>query len=344
MSSSFIAERAPDWTVQLDDFVRSVSWSPDGSFIVASKASGPLLAFRSQDSRELQAWAGHEGGTFAGLCSPVAPLIASVGQDGHLRLWTLESPAARHTVPAGALWVEQLAWAPDGSCIAIGAGKKVTLLNPDGTVRHSLTPLRSTVSAFAWSHDSRLLAAANYGGVHRWDSHSGDALDVLPWKTSLLSLAWSSDQRWIVAGTQEQSVQIWELPYRSGEELAMSGYPGKVRELAWHHGGRYLATGGGPDVTVWDCGGRGPAGTTPRILTGHEERVSSLSYQYSGHLLASGGADGRVLLWNAGKSSLALRQYRFASPIIQTAWSRDDQRLAIACQDGTVAVATVGRF
>ena len=90
---------------------------------------------------------------------------------------------------------------------------------------------------------------------------------------------WSPNQRWIVAGTQELSIQIWPLPFRAGEELAMSGYAGKVRELAWHHGGRYLATGGSEQIMVWDCGGHGPSGTTPRILEGHTERITALAYQ-----------------------------------------------------------------
>jgi hypothetical protein len=39
----------------------------------------------------------------------------------------------------------------------------------------------------------------------------------------------------------------------------MSGYEAKVRSLAWHHSGRYLATDGGQEPMVWDCSGKGPA-------------------------------------------------------------------------------------
>ena len=43
----------------------------------------------------------------------------------------------------------------------------------------------------------------------------------------------------------------------------MSGYSTKVRELSWHANSRFLATGGGPAVVVWDFSGKGPAGSKP---------------------------------------------------------------------------------
>ena len=82
----------------------------------------------------------------------------------------------------------------------------------------------------------------------------------------------------------------------SGRELHMSGYPSKVRELSWDFTGRFLATGGGDVICVWDCGGsKGPEGTTPKMLEGHGATVSAVAWQRRGFLLASGdGCDGIV--------------------------------------------------
>jgi WD40 repeat protein len=194
------------------------------------------------------------------------------------------------------------------------------------------------VAALAWSADGRSLAVACYGGVSVYDAETGRVTAELPWKTSLVSLAISPDGRWVVAGTQESSVQIWPLPFREGEELAMSGYAAKVRGLAWHHSGRYLATDGGQELMVWDCGGKGPAGSTPRILEGHPARVSSLAYQKTGHLLASGCQGGRVLFWNAGKSSQPLRATALAGAVTALAWLPGDTRVVAGCQDGRLAL------
>lgn len=342
MSPTSVPQRAADWTRPLGDYLQSVSWSADGRWIAAALSSGPIALLESDGQGEVVLWKGHEGGCFSAAFSPTGSRLASVGQDGTARLWEPGRSEPCAVVEAGASWVEQLAWAPDGSQFAVSAGRKVLTLAPDGTILHQFAPRRSTVTALTWRADSQFLAAASYGEVQRWRTEDGALEEPLPWKTSLISLAWSPDGQWMVAGTQEQSVQIWRLPFRSGEELAMSGYPGKVRELAWHQDSRYLATGGGSEIMVWDCAGSGPAGTTPRILDGHEQRVTALAYQQAGHLLASGSEEGRILLWNAGRSSTALRQFQIPAPITALSWSRDDRRLAVSGGDGTLAVITPG--
>ncbi|HMP41901.1 MAG TPA: WD40 repeat domain-containing protein, partial [Roseiflexaceae bacterium] len=63
------------------------------------------------------------------------------------------------------------------------------------------------------------------------------------WKGSVLVLAVSLDGKYIAAGAQNASVHFWIC--RDGTDLEMSGYPRKVRELAWDSSSSYLATGGG---------------------------------------------------------------------------------------------------
>lgn len=335
-------QRSPDWIVEISDFVASVSWVKEGRALAVAGSSGPITLRAAADGALVDSWAGHDGGTFRAVFAPVGSRLLSVGQDGQVRFWEPGHLAAQAEVKVPSSWVEQAVWAPDGAAAAISAGKQVMILRPDGTVLHRLSPLPSTVSGIVWRADGRELAASAYGRIQIWDSVSGQPKEPLLWKTSLIAISWSPDQRWIVAGTQEQSVQIWEMPFRPGNELAMSGYPGKVRSLAWHYSSRYLATDGGPEIMVWDCGGRGPAGSTPRILEGHQARVSVLTYQKSGHLLASGAEDGRVLLWNAGKSTSPLCQIRMPDGITCLDWSPDGQTLAIGCRSGAVGVVKPG--
>lgn len=341
VSTPPVSERPLDWTFALEDFVNSVSWSPDGKHVAAAGSGGPIVLLDGSTGTKQETWAGHDGGTFRAVFSPVENRVASVGQDGHVRIWMPLSKGTPVGIPVAKSWVEQLAWAPDGSALAVAAGRDVRILRPDGSIAHSPAPLPSTISSLAWRADARELAAAAYGRIQIWDAGSGVAQAPILWNTSLISLSWSPDRRWIAAGTQEQSIQIWEMPARPGEELAMSGYAAKVRNLAWHRSGRYLATDGGHEIMVWDCIGRGPAGTHPRILTGHDQRVTALAYQRDGHLLASGSEDGRVLLWNVGKSTSPLRQFRLPGGVSCLDWSRDDAILAIGCQNGTVAAVRI---
>lgn len=332
--------RPADWIQELDEPVAAVSVSPDGLRAAALGTEGNAVILETSTGRLQHRFRAHEGGGFRLEWSPREDRFATSGQDGTVRLWNPTEGTASESFKTGAAWAEQLCWSPDGNWLSVGAGKGVLLWRPGQGVIHSLREHRSTVAALAWRRDGARLAAACYGGVTLYDPVSGQNSGQLPWKTSLLSLAISPDHRWVVAGTQELSVQIWPIPFREGEELAMSGYTAKVRELSWHPGGRYLATGGGEEIMVWDCGRNGPAGTTPRILEGHLGRISSLVYQGRGHLLASGGQDGSVYFWNAGKSSQPLRQVRLSGPVTALAWTPDDRQVLVGTQDGRLALAT----
>lgn len=58
----------------------------------------------------------------------------------------------------------------------------------------------------------------------------------------------------------------------------MSGYPGKVSRLAFDDSGRWLAADGAPDVTIWDFAGKGPHGSSPRMLRAHDT-VTALTWR-----------------------------------------------------------------
>ena len=332
--------RPADWILDLDEPLAAVSVSPDGTRAAAIGTEGNAFVVETAGGRLVHRFRAHEGGGFRLAWSPREDRFATSGQDGIVRIWNPADATVTESFPTGASWAEQLAWSPDGSWLAVGAGKSVSLWRPGKGVVHSLRDHRSTVAALAWRPDGTQVAAACYGGVALYEAETGRKAGALPWKTSLLSVAISPDHRWVVAGTQELSVQIWPIPFVEGEELAMSGYAAKVRDLCWHHGGRYLATGGGVEIMVWDCGGQGPAGTTPRILEGHTGRISSMAYQWKGHLLASGGQDGSVFFWNAGKSSQPLRQVRLASTVTSLAWTHDDRRVVAGTQAGQMVQAT----
>ncbi len=325
----------PAWRAELGDHVIALAWSPDARLLAAGVVSGPVAVLDAEGGAVRHLLPGHGFG-----CTAVAWLdagsLASAGQDGKVRLWDVEAGRERLALDGGAAWVERLGASPDGAYLASAAGRGVRLWDQRGRLVQDFPNHASTVADLAWRPGVLELTSAAYGGVSFWSPQSAARVRHFGWKGSVLALAWSPDGRFLATGDQDSTVHFWVAA--TGQDLQMSGYPTKVRELSWDHTSRFLATGGGCQVTVWDCSGKGPEGTKPLSLSAHDEAtpVSSLAFQHGGPLLASGGGDGRVVLYQPGKAEKPLAQTKLASGVTHVAWGADDASLAIGTEAGEV--------
>lgn len=328
------------WATGLGDAVIALKWSPEGQQLAAASVSGPVSIW-AQDGSRLHALAGHEFGAMALDWHPEGALLASAGQDGQVKIWRAAEGRLVAEAPGGAAWVEHVAWSGSGRYLASAAGRKLRLWNVHGQAAQAYPDYASTLSGLAWQPGADVLAGVGYGGVTLWSPTQTEPLRRYEWKGSSLALAWSFDGEFIATGDQDSTVHFWYV--KSGKDLQMWGYPTKVRELSWDHTSRYLATGGGSQVVVWDIAANGPEakspeGTRPLMLDVHEAFLSVLAFQRRGPWLASAGQDGRVAVWDLTQPRKPLAQWRQAAPVSQLAWSPDDACLAVGGEDGQVTV------
>jgi WD40 repeat protein len=327
------------WQADAGDFVRDLAWSPAGYTIALAAANGDVLALDASTGAVTWQDAGrHEGGAVAVAWSADGSALASGGLDGTV---AIRHNADNRTIRlAGRQWVEHIAWSPSAPLLAASAGRTVTVYGPDGGVVQRYADAPSTVAALAWRPDGALLAIAHYGGVTFVEPTKAAPVRSAKWKGSILSLAWHPRGRYLAGGCQDNTVHIFVTA--SGEDLQMSGYPVKPVRLSWDSDGRWLATDGAESATVWDFRGRGPAGSTPVVVRGHEALLSDVSFQRHSRTLASADRDGVIVISTIEQPAARLRwRHSIGRPVSRLAWRPVAQQLAVGTEDGQCALIEV---
>ncbi len=365
------------WAATLDDYVIDLAWSPDGATLAAASAAGGITLCDAATGAVKHSLAGHQDGANClawmpvGRVIPSAPglvanderrikdnppyLLATGGQDGCVRLWDAATGAQTAEVKLGNAWVEHLAWQvgrviPNAPSSVTGderrikdnppylfaaAGKKLVVLKPDGSVAHTFADAPKTISALAWRPGGSACAAACFGHVVLWDAATFTAQKEFPYGNAILALTWSPDGRWLVAGCHDNAVHLWAPA--EDLELHMSGYETKLAELSFSHDSKWLATGGGRDVCVWDCAGAGPEGREPLQLP-QTARTTAVAFQNKHGLLATGDADGTFTLWGPTRKNPMLAEVKMPSAATKFVWRADDTLLAVGTAKGAVYV------
>ncbi len=337
-------ELESSWQIDAGGHVISLAWSADGARLAAATADGPIQILEAGSGKLLHTLAGHRGGTAQVAFQPGvgAGRLVSAGCDGKIRVWDAFAGQDLGDLEGGAPWVERVAFSPGGHYLASAAGKHLRLWDfRDAQVPsqplQSYPPQQATIADIGWKPGrENLLASCGYNGLSFWSPDSAVAVREFEWKGSMLRLAWSPDAKYIATGNQDATIQFWIVA--TGKELHMWGYRSKIRELAWDPKSRYLASGGSSTGVVWDCSGKGPAGTKPQLLDFHSQLLSQLAYQGQGSFLASGCLEGLLAIWHPGKSEEAIQTAHLGSGVSQLVWSPDSKLLAAGTHEGRVAL------
>jgi WD40 repeat protein len=332
---------APRWTVALDDHVEALAWTGDGSRLVAGSLGGDAVV-ADAGGAVVAKLATHPLGVLCAAWSPDGERLAVGGQDGVLRL--ADGVGEELAVHEHRGWVTCVGWSPDGTTLAGGIDRTLLLVDADGATQRVYEPAPSTITAVAWSPDGRRVGATAYGGL-RWYKptlQSTEPMRTWAWKGSLLSLAVQPGGRWACAGSQDATVHLWRL--WSGKELSMGGYPAKIEHLAFRADGRWMANACLGELTVWDFSSS-PAGTVPAHGSAHDRHITALAWQPDGTLLATGAADGRLVLWPSPDSGatelMPVAVHDDEVGVARLAWTPDGRSLAVGRADGRVELREV---
>jgi WD40 repeat protein len=252
------------------------------------------------------------------------------GDDGKLVAVDAKGAVTQLALDAKRRWIDSVALHGDGA-IAWSAGKTAFIRSAKGEEKSLDVP--STVGGLAFAPKGLRLAIAHYNGVTLWFPNMAAKPEFLEWAGSHLAVLFSPDNKFLVTAMHEPAMHGWRLA--DNKHMRMSGYPGRVRSMAWSAGGKFLATSGADAVIMWPFASKdGPMGKEPAMLAPLQARVTVVACHPKQDILAAGYSDGTILMVRMEDGGELLVRRNGTPAVAALAWNAKGTLLAFSDEDG----------
>ncbi|XP_043830730.1 fizzy-related protein homolog [Dromiciops gliroides] len=134
---------------------------------------------------------------------------------------------------------------------------------------------------------------------------------------SVTSVAWSEQRNLLAIGTDKGSVQIWDVAVKK-ILCIVEGHSSRVGVLAWNAD---QISSGSRDTMILQRDIRALPLQSERWLQCHRQEVCGLKWSIDNELLASGGNDNTVLVWNLHSLRPVHRYTKHVAAVKALAWS-----------------------
>jgi WD40 repeat protein/tRNA A-37 threonylcarbamoyl transferase component Bud32 len=338
--------------------VMPVAFSPDSKFLAASciRAEGPVQDYRVMvwdvtSGQETAAFTGHTGPVWALLFNRDGKVLYSAGEDRLVKVWDLASKTALAPLGHAQGGVGVLALSPDGKLLAGAANSIVVWDTQTGEERTNFVPDKEgrSIHGLAFSRpDGKFLAAGNDSATQVWKTATWEKVHILPGPAEWLDF--SPDGESLFTAPRDSQIdmtfRVNVRKFATGDETAtyllnsQGGYP----EYCLSPDGKTIyAMRCNPSEGIVHCYDA-TTGQERFQNQGHRGRVHSLAVSPDGKLLASGGDDRIVRLWDLAHwkvgDPLAPAQTldHHSDRVLTVTFSLDGKFLASRSLDGTVVL------
>jgi WD40 repeat protein len=295
-----------------------------------------------------------QGGTIT--FSPLGKMLAAGGTDGRITLWDVSTsePKEIRLLSGGQGTITQsgLDFSPDSKTLVSGSYDLnfIRFWNVSNGKILNITligQMYGVVTAKYSPSGTLLLTGDASGGINIWNTTSWERITNFQAHSGPVTSASFLADGTLVATSGDSTAKIWNTSTWKLEHTLV-GHPNYVGDLSFSPDGKFLgvtsASSGSSTFWLWDWASE----YVIFDLEGHKDTESifaftSLKFSPNGMVVASGGLDGVIKLWDPKSGTEIQTLGDHTADVTKLAFSPDGTLLASISLDSTIKLYTVIR-
>lgn len=331
------------------DGMTGVAFSPDGSIFATSGDDQMVYVINTETWRILYPLRLHDDAVTDIVFSPNGQTLISAGADHLVCIWDLQTLRIRHRLSGYSKRLNTLAFHPSGKYLASGHYDHGIRLWDLSThrIHQTIYGHAGGTNSLTFSADGTLLASANDDhSIHLWEmSPTGERPNhfyrLLGHGRDVTGVTFYQDKNQegvqrLLSSSEDRRIGIWDLEFHQLSSF-MSSEHGPLWSVQINAAGTLIAAIDDNNIHLWNM----PEGDFYKELRGHTRFIWSLAFSPDNKLLACGGNDGTIALWDVHDPA-HIKIHRVLSGhtdrVFVVAISPDGNYLACGSADHTITI------
>ncbi len=331
-------------------WISSIAWKTDGEFIISGSSDNTVKLWSVKEGKLLYTFSGYPAAIETMALSPDGKFLATGNSDNIIKIWNVRNTSLVKVFEKHSQIVSSLSYSPDGSFLASGSWDETVNIWDIDSREASITIKAGSglIGAVCFSPDKKHVATGGSDNtIKLWDITTGEPVKSFEgpdW--SVEAIDFSPDGKWMASAGSNNTVTLWDV--KRGEELeCLTGHEGSVLSVSFGPEKKLLLSGSKDNtVKLWLLEGKKffSRNITKKLVCnfeGHNGSVLSVCFSNKGDLIASGGKDNIVNVWNIESGELLFTLSDHSANVTGLSFSLDDKFLYSGSRDGSIKIWTM---